>query len=202
MAPAVVPRVAPDQLLQIVQLLIERGCQYNSRNNDGFTPSDYAYSYAVIRLHILHHDHSSDTTLEQIRKTYCKIPPEPNSNTRRVPGGTSMLKPLPVATNGALHTTVPSNMLHRDYPTPVPQGPSTAACGCGVGLAQVGQRPHQIRAIGTNITPAQVKVRVKLNRGIIPSEVHRPRRHCHLPGTAYPSLLERQYHLPNRAICP
>lgn len=30
---------------QIVQLLIERGCQYSARNNEGFTPSDYAYSY-------------------------------------------------------------------------------------------------------------------------------------------------------------
>ncbi|KAI0347159.1 ankyrin [Trametopsis cervina] len=27
-----------------IPLLIERGCQYNVRNNDGFTPSDYAYS--------------------------------------------------------------------------------------------------------------------------------------------------------------
>ena len=29
---------------QIVQLLIERGCQYAARNNEGFTASDYAYS--------------------------------------------------------------------------------------------------------------------------------------------------------------
>lgn len=29
---------------QIVQLLIERGCQYAARNNEGCTPSDYAYS--------------------------------------------------------------------------------------------------------------------------------------------------------------
>ena len=29
---------------QIVQLLIERGCQFTARNNDGFTASDYAYS--------------------------------------------------------------------------------------------------------------------------------------------------------------
>lgn len=34
-------------LLQIVQLLIERGCQYNAQNNEGFTPSDYAYSYVI-----------------------------------------------------------------------------------------------------------------------------------------------------------
>lgn len=30
--------------IPIVQLLIERGCQYSARNNEGFTPSDYAYS--------------------------------------------------------------------------------------------------------------------------------------------------------------
>jgi ankyrin repeat protein len=30
---------------QIVQVLIERGCQYNVKNNEGFTPLDYAYSY-------------------------------------------------------------------------------------------------------------------------------------------------------------
>jgi hypothetical protein len=30
---------------QIVQILIERGCQYTVRNNEGFTASDYAYSY-------------------------------------------------------------------------------------------------------------------------------------------------------------
>ncbi len=29
---------------QVVQLLIERGCSYTARNNDGFTASDYAYS--------------------------------------------------------------------------------------------------------------------------------------------------------------
>ena len=34
-------------LHQIVQLLIERGCQYNAQNNEGFTPSDYAYSYVI-----------------------------------------------------------------------------------------------------------------------------------------------------------
>ncbi|PSS35449.1 hypothetical protein PHLCEN_2v1604 [Hermanssonia centrifuga] len=33
-----------EELVRIVQLLIERGCQYNVRNNEGFTPSDYAYS--------------------------------------------------------------------------------------------------------------------------------------------------------------
>jgi hypothetical protein len=32
---------------QIVQLLIERGCQYAARNNDGFTASDYAYSLVI-----------------------------------------------------------------------------------------------------------------------------------------------------------
>jgi hypothetical protein len=33
---------------QIVQLLIERGCQYAARNNDGFTASDYAYSLVIL----------------------------------------------------------------------------------------------------------------------------------------------------------
>ncbi|KAI6034372.1 ankyrin repeat-containing domain protein [Pisolithus microcarpus] len=32
---------------RFVQLLIERGCQYTARNNDGFTPSDYAYSLST-----------------------------------------------------------------------------------------------------------------------------------------------------------
>jgi hypothetical protein len=32
--------------LQVVQLLIERGCAFNAKNNEGFTASDYAYSYA------------------------------------------------------------------------------------------------------------------------------------------------------------
>jgi hypothetical protein len=29
---------------QVVQTLIERGCNFNAKNNDMFTPSDYAYS--------------------------------------------------------------------------------------------------------------------------------------------------------------
>jgi hypothetical protein len=36
--------------MQIVQLLIERGCQYAARNNEGFTASDYSYSYAWLSL--------------------------------------------------------------------------------------------------------------------------------------------------------
>ncbi|KAG1892330.1 hypothetical protein F4604DRAFT_1698879 [Suillus subluteus] len=32
---------------RIVQLLIERGCQFAARNNDGFTASDYAYSFST-----------------------------------------------------------------------------------------------------------------------------------------------------------
>ena len=35
---------------QIVQLLIERGCQYAARNNEGFTASDYAYSSVVFSV--------------------------------------------------------------------------------------------------------------------------------------------------------
>ncbi|KAF9076761.1 ankyrin repeat-containing domain protein [Rhodocollybia butyracea] len=31
--------------IPIIQLLIERGCQYSARNDEGFTASDYAYSY-------------------------------------------------------------------------------------------------------------------------------------------------------------
>lgn len=38
-----VPRIT-HHIIQIVQLLIERGCQFAARNNDGFTASDYAYS--------------------------------------------------------------------------------------------------------------------------------------------------------------
>jgi len=30
-----------------VQLLIERGCQFTAKNNSGYSPSDYAYSYSV-----------------------------------------------------------------------------------------------------------------------------------------------------------
>lgn len=37
--------------LQIVQLLIERGCQYAARNNEGCTPSDYAYSCVPFLTH-------------------------------------------------------------------------------------------------------------------------------------------------------
>ncbi|KAH6915330.1 ankyrin repeat-containing domain protein [Coprinopsis sp. MPI-PUGE-AT-0042] len=33
-----------EELVRIVQVLIERGCQYNVKNNEGFTPLDYAYS--------------------------------------------------------------------------------------------------------------------------------------------------------------
>lgn len=33
--------------ITVVQHLIERGCLYNARNNDGFTASDYAYSYST-----------------------------------------------------------------------------------------------------------------------------------------------------------
>lgn len=42
----------PDYLfiLQTVQLLIERGCQYSARNNLGFTASDYAYSFVEFLL--------------------------------------------------------------------------------------------------------------------------------------------------------
>jgi ankyrin repeat protein len=41
---------------QIVQLLIERGCQYSARNNQGFTASDYAYSlsrFSFVHFRIL-----------------------------------------------------------------------------------------------------------------------------------------------------
>jgi hypothetical protein len=38
------PRGIPLTMSQVVQLLIERGCQYAARNNQGFTASDYAYS--------------------------------------------------------------------------------------------------------------------------------------------------------------
>lgn len=37
--------IFPNVVIQIVQLLIERGCQYSARNNQGFTASDYAYSF-------------------------------------------------------------------------------------------------------------------------------------------------------------
>jgi len=33
--------------IPIVQLLIERGCQYSAKNNEGFTASDYAYSFST-----------------------------------------------------------------------------------------------------------------------------------------------------------
>lgn len=35
-----------------MQLLIEKGCQYAARNNEGFTASDYAYSYVAVPLPI------------------------------------------------------------------------------------------------------------------------------------------------------
>lgn len=34
-------------LVQIVQTLIERGCNYSVRNNDGYTASDLAYSLSL-----------------------------------------------------------------------------------------------------------------------------------------------------------
>jgi hypothetical protein len=43
---------------QTVQLLIERGCQYAARNNQGFTASDYAYSfvlYSIVSVLVLNH---------------------------------------------------------------------------------------------------------------------------------------------------
>lgn len=33
-----------NEMLQVVQLLIEKGCQFASRNHEGFTASDYAYT--------------------------------------------------------------------------------------------------------------------------------------------------------------
>jgi len=33
--------------IPVLQLLIERGCQYTARNNEGFTASDYAYSFST-----------------------------------------------------------------------------------------------------------------------------------------------------------
>ncbi|KIJ56703.1 hypothetical protein M422DRAFT_149726 [Sphaerobolus stellatus SS14] len=36
--------------LLVVKLLIERGCQFAARNNEGYTATDYAYSYVVIIL--------------------------------------------------------------------------------------------------------------------------------------------------------
>jgi hypothetical protein len=33
-----------------VQLLIERGCQFAAKNNQGYSPSDYAYSYVITLL--------------------------------------------------------------------------------------------------------------------------------------------------------
>ncbi|KAG9000622.1 hypothetical protein FRB94_009579 [Tulasnella sp. JGI-2019a] len=34
--------------VSVLQLLIERGCQYAARNNEGFTASDYAFSYSTM----------------------------------------------------------------------------------------------------------------------------------------------------------
>lgn len=33
---------------KVIQLLIEKGCQFAARNNEGFTASDYALSWVVI----------------------------------------------------------------------------------------------------------------------------------------------------------
>ncbi|KAJ6539478.1 ankyrin repeat-containing domain protein [Mycena capillaripes] len=44
---SLLPLYVSDLIHQIVQLLIERGCQYAARNNEGFTASDYAYSFST-----------------------------------------------------------------------------------------------------------------------------------------------------------
>lgn len=39
-----IPRTDP---AQIIQILIERGCQFAAKNVEGFTASDYAYSFVL-----------------------------------------------------------------------------------------------------------------------------------------------------------
>lgn len=54
-------KAVTDLFSQIVQLLIERGSQYLAKNNQGFTPSDYAYS-SVIRSHRVKGWHRTSVT--------------------------------------------------------------------------------------------------------------------------------------------
>ena len=57
---------------QTVQLLIERGCQYAARNNQGFTASDYAYSfvlYPIVSVLVLNHTIISFSTKDTLQDT-------------------------------------------------------------------------------------------------------------------------------------
>ena len=41
--------------LQVVQLLMNSGCQFAARNNEGFTANDFAYSSVPDRDHVQIH---------------------------------------------------------------------------------------------------------------------------------------------------
>ena len=70
---------------QTVQLLIERGCQYAARNNQGFTASDYAYSfvlYLIVSVLILNLSIISYSTKETLQDT-ARMQFENNKKQRR-----------------------------------------------------------------------------------------------------------------------
>jgi hypothetical protein len=70
---------------QTVQLLIERGCQYAARNNQGFTASDYAYSfvpYPIVSVLVLNHIIISFSTKETLQDT-ARMQFENNKKQRR-----------------------------------------------------------------------------------------------------------------------
>jgi hypothetical protein len=56
---------------QVIQTLIERGCNFNAKNNDKFNPSDYAYSCVLHNKHGSHLSvhYSSNNTYDALQET-------------------------------------------------------------------------------------------------------------------------------------
>ncbi|KAL1755311.1 hypothetical protein FB107DRAFT_262577 [Schizophyllum commune] len=79
--------------IPIVQLLIERGCQFSARNNQGFTASDYAYSFSTretlqdtARIQFEMNKKSRRAVYQQhtTRTDYNAPPPPPPSKPREI----------------------------------------------------------------------------------------------------------------------
>ena len=122
-----------------MQLLIERGCQFTARNNEGFTASDYAYSYAVL---LSHHARAQAPTKVSAPGTRYKIPPVCSSKTTRKSDARSLHKPLRGAMNGEGHN--PSTCLQLFHPR---LETKFMFHECVAGLVRVAQPPPPI--VGT-----------------------------------------------------
>ncbi|KAL0067555.1 Target of rapamycin complex 2 subunit avo2 [Marasmius tenuissimus] len=130
-----------EELVRVVQLLIERGCIYAAKNDEGFMASDYAYSIST-----------RDALQDAARIQY-----ENNKKTRRAmnqPRGGSDLNGHPIAS-----TASPSKI--REIRSPVPRHRSGSGTSRTTNTSDSGDEsaglvptPHSQTSISTSSSPS------------------------------------------------